>query len=202
MPKRLLAQTHGDVCACHSFILLHRRSRFAPSHARQHTLLQLISVITFCVVEPLLHFSPVVKWAQIWFINHKYEFVVRRLQYATNQRCITLCESKRRNGRFNMINKMWWDWNCENATLKSWVCSRYRCLRNCSWLWASVMTVGCSTETGRQLNKPVFQDSCEYELKLPPLSLWNVGVVLPYSSWNWPGWQDTEGSNDGRPGAW
>ena len=39
----------------------------------------------------------------------------------------------------------------------------------------------CSTRTdGSATEKARLPRLCEYELKLPPLSLWNAGVVLPY----------------------
>jgi len=63
-----LAQMQGDVCVTH---LLRRWSRFAPSHARQHNLLQFTNVVNFRPIEPLLHFSPnfVVNRVKMWTVR-------------------------------------------------------------------------------------------------------------------------------------
>ena len=65
---------HGDICVTHYCVIDHALLQAMRQTVTQYRLFQLINVMNFRLVEPLLHFSPnsVVNRVQIWtFGSHK-----------------------------------------------------------------------------------------------------------------------------------
>ena len=62
---------HGDICVTHYCVIDHALLQAMRQTVTQYRLFQLINVMNFRLVEPLLHFSPnsVVNRFQIWTLG-------------------------------------------------------------------------------------------------------------------------------------